>query len=559
MLFSKRIAYIFEPVPQPMPPPGLSNRHKITNDGRTKTGPLITDGPRIYFLEVVDGNHIPFQVLNIGGEINAINVPFSNTVLLDISPDHTQLLIGSQTTIETEMQLWVMPLLGSSPRPIGDLRAHAGAWSLDGRDIVYANGSKLCRADMDGTKHGELADISSGLPYNLRWSPNGSVLRFEVQNPQTRSTSLWEVSADGTNLHPLLPNWNKTAAECCGSWTTDGKYFVFQATYNQTAGIWAIRERTPTSRDAGYQPVQLTDGITYRSPVISKDGKTLFAISELRHGELLRRDRRTQQWIRYLPGISADNLDFSRDGKWIVYVTYPEGDLWKSKVDGSESRQLSFPPLRVHNPRWSPDGRRICFTAREPGLSWKIYIISAQGGNAEPLTQEHENEFGPGWSPDGNTLVFWKGERLLGKTAIYLLDLKTKTSSELPGSGGFFSPRWSPEGNYIAALPSKDAASLMLYEVESGLWKELVNVNVTYPSWSRDGKCIYFESLYQSDPAIFRVTVHDHKIERWATLRDIQRASGPFGPWMGLAPDDSILVLHDIGIQNIYAFDFESP
>jgi Tol biopolymer transport system component len=99
----------------------------------------------------------------------------------------------------------------------------------------------------------------------------------------------------------------------------------------------------------------------------------------------------------------------------------------------------------------------------------------------------------------------------------------------------------------------------MLYDVKSQVWKELINMNVANLSWSRDGKYIYFRSFYQNDPSIFRVRIPDGKTERWATLKGLQQASGAFGPWMGLAPDDSILMLRDIGIQNIYAFDLQSP
>lgn len=200
---------------------------------------------------------------------------------------------------------------------------------------------------------------------------------------------------------------------------------------------------------------------------------------------------------------------------------------------------------------------RSAVAAIEPGKGWKIHLISAQGDNPEPLTPDDDNEYGPGWSPDGHTLIFWKGERFLGKTAIYLFDLKTKAVSELPGSKGLFSPRWSPKGDYIAALPAKYGKGLMLYDLYKQAWAEMINMNVAYPSWSRDGNYIYFRSSYQNDPAVFRAGVRDRKPERWASLKGMQRASGSFGPWMGLTPDGSVLMLRDTGIQNIYAFDFE--
>lgn len=556
ILFAAGVIYY---VSKPLPPPRVLHPLPITNDGRLKPNPIVTDGVRLYFSEVVDGNKLLFQMVSTGGEIEKVTIPFANSVLLDISPDHTELLIGSEATIETEMRLWVLKVPGNSPHPLSDLHGHAGTWSPDRKHIVYANGSKLYLANSDGGDSSELVNVQSGLPYNLRWSPDGKLLRCEVRDLKDRTTSLWEMKADGTGLHPLLPGWNRPAAECCGNWTADGKYFVFQATRNQITNIWAIREKAESFGRANHEPIQLTDGpMSFRSPVPSKDGHTLFAIGEERLGEMVRYDAKAQQWVSYLPGISADYLDFSSDGERIAYVTYPEDVLWISKVDGRNRRQLTFPPMRAYSPHWSPDGRHVAFAAMSPGTHWKIYLISVEGDGGQQVISGDENQLGPVWSPDGSTLAFYRGDRALDTTAIYFFDLKTQRISMLPGSEGLYAPRWSPKGDYIAAIPD-NTESLMLYDLNERKWNELVRINVANPTWSRDGKYIYFRSFYHDDPAVFRVRIEDHKLERWAALKDLRRASGPFGPWMGLAPDDSVLVLRDIGIQNIYAFDLQSP
>ena len=58
-------------------------------------------------------------------------------------------------------------------------------------------------------------------------------------------------------------------------------------------------------------------------------------------GELVRYDSASHQFTPYLSGMSAMGVNFSRDGKWVTYVAYPEGTLWRSKVDGSERLQLT--------------------------------------------------------------------------------------------------------------------------------------------------------------------------------------------------------------------------
>jgi hypothetical protein len=83
-------------------------------------------------------------------------------------------------------------------------------------------------------------------------------------------------------------------------------------------------------------------------------------------------------------------------------------------------------------------------------------------------------------------------------------------------------------------------------------------MRAAFPNWSRDGKYIYFHS-FGSDAALCRVRVTDHNLERIASLKGIRLTIPPIGTWCGLAPDDSPLVLRDVGTQEIYALDLQLP
>src|SRR5262249_34358643 len=146
----------------------------------------------------------------------------------------------------------------------------------DGERIVYASGRVLYLVKSDGTGSRQLVTVN-GTPSWIRWSPEGHSLRFTVSDPQTKATSLWEVESDGTGLHPLLSGWNNPPAECCGAWTGDGKYFVFQSTHNFRSDIWAIREKPGLFRSPRPAPVQLTNGpLSFYGPQPSSDGRKLF-------------------------------------------------------------------------------------------------------------------------------------------------------------------------------------------------------------------------------------------------------------------------------------------
>ena len=226
-------------------------------------------------------------------------------------------------------------------------------------------------------------------------------------------------------------------------------------------------------------------------------------------------------------------------------------------MDGTERLQLTFPPLGAFLPRWSPNGRQIAFAAATPGKPRNIYLISAEGGGAQPVTQEQYDQSDAGWSADGNRLAFGSQFSRESESVIRLLDLRTHQVSNLPGSEGLFSPRWSPDGRYIAAM-TEDSQKLMLYDFTSQKWVELAKLPMEYPCWSRSGKYVYFDLLSQSEPAAYRVRISDRKLERVVSLKGLRRVL-TIGAWAGLAPDDSFLLLRDVGSQEIYALDWVAP
>jgi dipeptidyl aminopeptidase/acylaminoacyl peptidase len=149
--------------------------------------------------------------------------------------------------------------------------------------------------------------------------------------------------------------------------------------------------------------------MSFSSPLPSKDGKKLFVVGALARGELSRYDSRTAEFIPFLSGISADSVSFSKDGQWVAHVTFPEGALWRSKSDGSERIQLTYPPLTPVGPKWSPDGQQIAFFAFS-GPKPKLYIVSNQGGAPRELLPEGtQEEWDPTWAPDGTRIAFASG------------------------------------------------------------------------------------------------------------------------------------------------------
>jgi Tol biopolymer transport system component len=319
----------------------------------------------------------------------------------------------------------------------------AACWTPDGTHLVYAQGLAIMMMNQDGSEPHFLAKVS-GVVRPLRFSPDGRRIRFHIIHDKASSDSIWEMDANGNDLHPLFPDWKEAPYQCCGNWSPDGEYYYFQAGRGAAQDIWVMPERRSILGRAAEGPSRLTSGpLRFSVPVPSSDGEKLFVVGSEPRVELFRYDLQVRRFDPRVPGLSADPIDFSSDRKWMAYVSYPDMTLWRSRPDGSEKIQLTFPPVRAYEPRWSPDGSKIAFMDVQFSRPWKISLLSLSGGSPELLmpASTDQAETDPTWTPDGKAIVFGGSDGAVnGKSAIYRLDLSTRKASTIPDSGGIFSP-----------------------------------------------------------------------------------------------------------------------
>ena len=527
---------------------------QLTNDGQAKVGPLATDGSRVYFNEVLPGSRtIVAQVSIHGGEAVPIALQIRQPMVLDASQDGTELLIGNEEG--NGFSLWVQPVAGGSPERVGTDLAHDAGFGPGAASVIYGSKKDVYSTNRDGSSSRKLLTAGHAA-FAFQYSPDARVFRFSIFNLQVDDMSIMESTAEGSKFQKMFQG-------CCGRWTSDGRYYVFQNRHNGKLDLWALpEEKRFRWWKAENEPIQLTAGpMDFQYPEPGKDNRQIFAIGTVRRAELVRYDQHSGQFLPYLSGISAEGLASSRDGQWVAYTSFPEGTLWRSKVDGTERRQLTFPPLRVFWPRWSPDGQQIAFSADLPGVARNVYLISSEGGTPKRVLASEQSQANASWSPDGNLLLF--GTLFVPKAPIYTLDLRSQSVSAVAGSDGLFGPQWSPDGKFIAAttgVPGK----LMLYDVSAQKWTEAFGSQVVYPTWSRDGKYIYFRHFRKQRDrgveSIARLRLSDRKIEDIVDVKGVGRVTmGTFVAWFGLGPDDSPLLARDIGTWEIYALDMEWP
>jgi DNA-binding winged helix-turn-helix (wHTH) protein/Tol biopolymer transport system component len=546
-------------------PPKVVSVRQITHSGRVEPqGKILTDGLRLYFTERKGGTEELAQVQVAGGETELVSTSIPSLTLDDIDVSRTRLLIGTQGAPFDE-PLWIVPAGGGSARRVGDLLASsATVWSRDGESIIYGHDAQILTVGEDGTDPVKLL-TAPGYVISLRPSPDGKLLRFTVRDSGSAGTHLWEASADGSNSHRMSFGW-KTAApqwgegESAGDWTPDGRYFVFRAAHDGVEGLWAIRENPGWLHRAPVQLYSSPDRLG--PPQFSPDGKKIFFTIYQERRELVRYDSTQKIFVPYLGGIPARLLSFSRDGKWVTYRNETDGSLWRSRADGTEKLQLTFPPMVAYHSTWSPDGKRIVYSATLPGQVARLYSVSVNGGTSERLTASDTTDGEPSFSPQGQFLIFerWttnsEGTR---HSSVCMLDLNTKQVRELPGTKDYDGIHWSPDGKYAVASDEGNG-KLVLYDFERQRWSVLAD-GAAFGwgiRWSQDSRFVYYQHSQQGEEQpIFRVSVGDRKVEQITSARQILRADVLGYTMTGLTPDNSPLASLTQRNSDVYALEIE--
>lgn len=543
------------------PMPKVARTIQLTHTGRVEPfSPVLTDGARIYFSERHGGEWSLEQVVQSGGDPAPIFTSVGNLQLHDIDRLRSRLLVTSRTpNNEPQDPLWVVATTGGAGRRVGDVLASEAVWSPDGQRIAYTHESDLFVVGDDGLNSTKLFTAPGVIEF-LRWSPDTRRLRFTVRSYATATMSLWEIPSGGGNAVALSFGWpppiiRYAEGECCGDWSPDGQYFTFRSLRDGVRSLWVFREVKGWFGFRRSKPIQLySTPDRLNQPRFSADGKEILFVNYRDQRELARFDARTKTFVPYLGGIPAQHLSFSRNGEWVAYKNGLDGTLWRARVDGSQALQLTFPPLDIYHPTWSPDGKQIAFEGTD-----KLYVVPFEGGEPERLLHEDVVARQPNWSPDGKSLLFTHYTNA-NDPSIYRLDIGSRHFEAIPGSPNFECPQWSPDGNYAVAS-DRNNHKLALYDFRLRHWSELAD-GLPYAwglRWSSDSHYVYYQHFYVRGQPIFRVRLSDRKVELIASGSQFARADVFSFSMTGLTPDNSPVVSLLRTNSDIHALELGIP
>jgi eukaryotic-like serine/threonine-protein kinase len=523
---------------------------QITYTGDKKEGGMVTDGARLYFQS--DGHPVEMSVT--GGALQPLQASVAQMKIWDISPDASQLMMFKPDVNDETARgsMWAIPILGGSPRRLGNQMARGASWSPDGRLIVYADLNSVFVSDANGANSREIWNANSMVDGSPRFSPDSKRIRATVYGPKPGEPArIFEMNVDGSNVHPLLLDWPSDADQWVGQWTPDGRHFVFTSTRGGFSSAYELISPPWYAFWKKASAVRLTpEQMDVLAMTPTRESTHLLVIGRVAQGSMQVYDPKEQRFIPYLSGLAASCFVISPDRQWMVYADYPRRFLWRSRLDGSERLQLTSIP--VFMPEWSPDSKWAVFSNFN-----EIYRVSIDGGIPEQLTSEGKVEIAPTWSPDGASIEFNDWPFPGHFPGIQVLDLASKKVSVWPGTKGFYVPSWSPDGKYMVAI-ANPPKRMVVYSRETKTWKVLKQFGADWGfwRWSRDSKSIFMAKVAAEpgeQPGIYRLNIADSKSALVATFNGLSVSSSGFDQLLSVTPDGRFAMMSDTSVVQIYS------
>src|SRR5262249_32759626 len=218
-------------------------------------------------------------------------------------------------------------------------------------------------------------------------------------------------------------------------------------------------------------------------------------------------------------GASAFDPSISPRGNQLAYQQmFARESIFRLNLKDEKHRQGPPTILRLNKGRnwrsyFSPDGKRFAFESSGLGYA-EIWACDSNGFNCEQLTSLHGTAGAPRWSPDGHYIAF--EFRPKDRTEIYLLELgggRPRLLPTLPGAdnGG---PSWSRDGKWIYFYSDKGGEPFQLWKVplQGGPPVQITRDGGLFAAESADGRFLYYSKF--EAPGIWKVSIQGGEEER---------------------------------------------
>ena len=351
-------------------------------------------------------------------------------------------------------------------------------WSPDGRWIAFSRlhdhqySIHLAPADGGGEQKLKAEKLLSS-------QPDGFKLTSAISLDRTLDT------------HGVTPRRGEI------DWSPDGKFLVFGGPTGlyllsvENSEVHRITQTPPNAEDWG--------------PAFSPDGQTLMFVRTHQIGapeEILTISGGETRRLLSEPGQIASPPRWSSDGKSVIFSSNRTGHpaLWRTTLDAPDSAaQISEAGSPVWDPTVSRRGYRLAYERLLRSLSiWQINLADSHDKHPYLIvssTSDTDQGPGPQFSPDGQKLAYMSDRN--GTMEIWISNRDGSNAFQLTAVGGAGTPRWSPDSQAVVFdVTTPNGSKIVSMNLHGGSPQVLTqdSFHSVCPSWSRDGKWIYFGS-----------------------------------------------------------------
>ena len=261
-------------------------------------------------------------------------------------------------------------------------------------------------------------------------SPDGQRIAF-ISN-RDGNFEIYAMNADGSDVIRLT---NNAAADLQPAWSPDGQRIVYVSNRYDDRSDSLLATEIHVMNSDGSDLIRLVNDDAWQSaPAWSPDGQRIAFASRGRDGnsEIYAANADGTE-ITQLTNHDAGDWQpaWSPDGRRIAFVSdrdadrsgYPsDSEIYSMNADGSDLTRLTHNDLTNRSPVWSPDGRRIAFSASRGHAHSSIWTMNADGSEIRQFFGGHN----PIWSPDGQRIAFGNypgdGDIIRGDNEIYVMN-----------------------------------------------------------------------------------------------------------------------------------------
>ena len=491
---------------EPVAAPTFDRVIRLVSTAAHEFAPVISpDGKWVAYLSNARGPTDVWVKFVAGGD--PVNLTGSSDIVvqsqdaiggLAVSPDGTQIAFQAQAPLQLGAT-WVIPApLGGAPRRALPTGNNGMQWSADGKRIAYVKtggglGDALMVADVDGQNEVELVKRQGSRHVHwIRWDPAGRFVYFNYgfQNFNVEPTEIFRVPASGGPVERVVATARRAVFPFPGP---DPRGLFYAANPDGVdLGLW-WRDLT-TGHDH-----RVTTGVgEYGAPSVSADGRRLVGtVREVRQS-LERIAVTFDRPVKLEPltdGFSGDiDPSWSPDGTHIVFSSSRTGNrtLWTARGNLTQPAPLTSGGAIDERPVYSRDGTQVAFVSERGGRRG-IWLVSAEAGTPRLLAAaDIVNTIG--WSPDGRRLIF--SAPVGDAPGLVTVDVASGVTARVPTPGPATAPAWSPREDVIAYVEPRGgtAGAFVKFVTSSGRavydradLQEAPQVANGFLSWSPDG------------------------------------------------------------------------